>query len=143
MVRARSSHRTREQQHGRGRRARIAKRTSTPAGTTLVELIVALVIITVGLLALAGAAAIVARETAVGRREMTLAWHARGRLERLTTVPCALLSGGLATSGGVTERWTVAAGRNGMHRLVVTVEAPAQGVATRTTRRLEGLVACA
>ena len=113
------------------------------AGTTLVELIVALVIVTVGLLALAGAAAVVARETAAGRRESALAWRARARLERLTSLPCTLLSGGSTTSDGVAERWTVSAGRNGLRRLVVTVEAPASGGAARTVRRLEGFVACA
>ena len=113
------------------------------AGTTVVELLVALVIVTVGLLALAGAAAIVARETAAGRRELALTWAARTRLERLATVPCALLTGGTSVAGGITERWTVSAGRNGTHRLVVTVEAAAPAAAAPMTRRLEGIAACA
>ena len=112
------------------------------AGTTLVELVVSLVIITVGLLALAGAAAIVARETAAGRRELDLAWRARARLERLTSVPCGRLAGGTASAAGIDERWTVSAGRNGTLRLVVTVES-ADRAAQRDAHRLEGTVACA
>ena len=112
------------------------------AGTTLIELLVALVIITVGLLALAGAAAIVARDTAMGRREVALAWRARARLERLTSVPCNTLVGGSTNSDGIDEHWAVSAGRNHTLRLVVTVTAPDRA-GRRTVRRLEGIVACA
>ncbi len=113
------------------------------AGTTLVELIIALVVITVGLLALAGAAAVVARETAAGRREATLAELARTRLERLTSTPCELLVPGTTNADGITEHWAVGAGRNGTRRLLITVAAPAPGSAGRTVRRLERIVACA
>src|SRR5687767_1441115 len=129
--------------HARGAGAAFGTGSLPRAGTTLVELIIALVIVTVGLLALAGAAALVARETAAGRREIILSWRGRARLERLASLPCPLQSAGSASADGVTERWTVWAGGNGMHRLVVTVEAPAAAGARQTVRRLEGLVACA
>ena len=112
-------------------------------GTTLVELLVALVIITVGLLALAGAAAVVARETAAARREAALAWRARTQLERLTSRPCSVLADGTATDDGITERWTVSPARNGTRRIAVTVEAPSAGTARRIVRRLEGIARCA
>ena len=89
---------------------------ATREGTTLVELIVALVMITIALLALAGAAAIVTRETAAGRRELALAWAARSRLERLMSTPCPALASGSAATDGTIERWTVTASRNGTHR---------------------------
>ena len=116
----------------------LARRT----GTTLVELLVAVVIITVGLLALAGAAAIVARDTAAGRREVALAWRARARLERLTSIPCRALAGGTAASEGVAEQWAISAGRNGTLHITVTVAARDRA-GRPTVRRLEGIVACA
>ena len=112
-------------------------------GTTVVELLVALVIVTIGLLALAGAAALVARETGRGHRELALARAARTRLERLTSTPCAALASGSVTANGIAERWTVGEGRNGVRRLVVTVEALAPAGGARIVRRLEGSLPCA
>lgn len=111
------------------------------AGTTVVELLIALIIVTIGLLALAGAAAIVTRETAAGRREIALAWAARSRLERLTSGSCDALADGSAAAAGIAERWTVAAGGNGTRRIMVTVEN--QSLGQRTVRRLEAVVPCA
>ena len=111
------------------------------AGATVVELLIALIIVTVGLLALAGAAAIVTRETAAGRRELALAWAARARLERLTSGPCDALADGSATAAGISERWTVSAGGNDTQRITVTVENLSLG--QRTVRRLETVVPCA
>lgn len=112
-------------------------------GSTVVELLIALVIVTIGLLALAGAAALVARETGRGHRELALARAARTRLERLTSTPCAALASGSAAANGIAERWTVAEGRNGVRRLVVTAEAPASAGGARIVRRLEGSLPCA
>lgn len=111
-------------------------------GTTVVELLIALIVVTVGLLALAGAAAIVAREIAAGRREILLAWAARSRLERLTSSACTALTSGSALASGVSERWVVESGRNDTRRLTVVVEAAASSGAARAVRRLDGLVAC-
>lgn len=109
-------------------------------GTTVVELLIALIVLTVGLLALAGAAAIIARETAAARRELTLAWMARARLERLASEGCDTLDSGLENGAGISERWTVAESRNDTRRITVTVRQVVLGGAV--VRRLEGIVAC-
>ena len=111
-------------------------------GTTLVELLIALVIVTVGLLALAGAAAVVAREVGTGRREVAVAAAARNRLEQLTSAPCRSLMDGAAASGGITERWTISSAPNGMRRIAVRAEATAAGARAPLVRQLDALVSC-
>ena len=111
-------------------------------GTSLVELLIALVIVTIGLLALAGAAAVVAREAGVSRREITVAAAARNRLERLASSPCRSLVDGANASGGITERWTISAASNGMRRITVRAEAAAAGARAPLVRQLDALVSC-
>ena len=85
------------------------RRTSRRAGFTLVETVVAIVMVVVGVLALVGASAAVTRQMAVAR-EITLATAmGRARLEQLHGVSCASLVGGTASARGLTERWSVTA----------------------------------
>ena len=91
------------------------------SGFTLVEVLVAIVVLTVGLIALAGSSAMVTRMIGRGKAETQVAQAASHRLEMLravaysTTPRCtaaAFASGGPVTSEGRTESWTVpAAGR--------------------------------
>lgn len=81
-------------------------RTRSRAGFSLVELLVALTVLNVGLLALvAGSAAVVRRHNAIHARAAA-ARVAASRLERLAAEGCAALSGSTATVDG-TEAWTV------------------------------------
>lgn len=125
------------------RREALLPRECRRTGATVVELMSALVMVTIGLLALAGAAALVARETGIARRELALAWAGRSRLERLTSAPCEALADGSLTADGIAEQWAITAGRNGTRRIVVTVEAPSPAGGAHIVRRLEGVVACA
>ena len=82
----------------------------------LVLILVALTILSVGLLGLAGASATVSRLLGDGRWSSTTMGSATGRIELLRNAArdsssCNSLSGGSATlPGGLRERWTVSPG---------------------------------
>jgi prepilin-type N-terminal cleavage/methylation domain-containing protein len=57
-------------------------------GFTIVELIIALVVLTIGLLGLVGTSALVTRMVARGQRSAMAALHAAQRLERLRASAC-------------------------------------------------------
>ena len=95
------------------------RRGGTPAprrGISLVEILVAIVMITVAVGGLVGSAAAVASEMGGGVRQTVAASVAQARLDSLTSLSCTQLAGGAATGNsttrGVTESWTVTDGRN-------------------------------
>ena len=75
-------------------------------GFTVIELVVTIVVLTVGLLAMAANSAVIGRQMRGARVMSEAANTAQARFERLRAVPCTTLSGGTATSGEVTEVWT-------------------------------------
>ena len=75
-------------------------------GLTIVELLIAIVILTVGVLALAATAGLVAAHVGDGGRLTGAAHAARSTLDSLRGVPCAGLTSGSVTRGGVTLSWT-------------------------------------
>jgi prepilin-type N-terminal cleavage/methylation domain-containing protein len=88
------------------------------SGFSLVEVLVAIVILGVGIIALVGSSAMVTRMIGRGKVETRAAQAASRRLETLrlvaysTTPRCtagAFANGGPVTTNGVTESWTVAA----------------------------------
>ena len=82
------------------------------SGFTLVELVLALVLVAFGLLALSATSALVTREVGSAGTRVAAALAARNRFEWLAVTPCASLAGGAVThSRGVQEWWTVE--RNG------------------------------
>lgn len=85
------------------RRPRYLARRSR-AGFTIVEVIVAILILTVGVLGLAGASAIVTRMMADAEVQSDAAVVAAARFETLHGSRCPL-SNGSATSATVSERW--------------------------------------
>lgn len=111
------------------------------AGVTLVELLVALVLVTIGLLALAGSTAAATSAATRGARQSDAAVVARARMESLAGRRCATIAGGAHASPRHRERWLVVAARAGAKRLRVEVEIDAPGGARRAT--LEGTIPCA
>lgn len=108
--------------HGRQRRR----------GCTLVELVVALVLCTVGLLAMLGASALLVREIGSEALETRALTVGRSRLDLLSLQECAARSGGSAThAGGLAERWGAEPAVPGVQLLVDSVTYPAPG-GTRT-----------
>ena len=77
-------------------------------GFTVIELVVTIVVLTVGLLAMAANSAVIGRQMRGARVMTEAASIAQARFELLRAVPCTALSGGSATSGAVSEVWTAA-----------------------------------
>jgi prepilin-type N-terminal cleavage/methylation domain-containing protein len=76
-------------------------------GFTIVELLVAIAILTIGMLALAGTAGLVASHVGDGGRLSGAAHAARTVIDSLGTSGCARLTSGSARRGGVEVSWTV------------------------------------
>ncbi len=112
-------------------------------GFTLIEVMVAIVILSIGLLALAGATANVSKMVGHGKWTTAASQVATRRLEILrqianstnpTCTSSALVSGGPLAVGGVTESWTIS-GTGGMRQVLITVTYP------RAERRVTETVA--
>lgn len=76
-------------------------------GFTLVELIVAMLMLTIGLLGLAGVGAVVLKQMKGGTYQTIAASIAQSRFEQLEGDPCASIVSGSATVRGMSETWTV------------------------------------
>lgn len=102
------------------------------AGFTLVELIIATAVLSVGILALAGAAGAIIRLEHRGDRLSHGAGAAETRLELLRARGCSAESG-VSVAGGSAERWTVVRLPGGLWEITdsVTAIAPAAGIASR------------
>lgn len=87
----------------------------TERGFTLIEVLVAVVMLTVGVLALVGSSAMVTRMIGSGKSSTDVGQRAQARVDYLrqlaagTATPCtaAGFTSGSVTSGGVTEKWVV------------------------------------
>ena len=91
-------------------------------GFTLVEVIVALVLLQIAMLALAGTTAVAARDFATARRDTRAQMLARNRLALLRAQTCpAAGSGSVSVAGGFAERWTVE-GAGSLRRITVVVD---------------------
>ena len=106
-----------------GRRGRAASQPDTASarlrardGFTIVEIIVAIMVLSVGVLGLAATAAVVQKQMASGERQAAAAAIAQSRFDQLTSINCksANLVGGTQSwrNGHVKETWTVTAGSN-------------------------------
>lgn len=94
-------------------RGRTARRSPARAGGdsardgfTIIELIVAIMILVVGVLGLAGTAGMVSRMVGGAAQQTIAANVASSRFEKLRSVPCAQVTSGTATTRGMAEKWT-------------------------------------
>ena len=95
-------------------------------GSSLVETMVAMLLIGVGVSGTLGSAGAVARDMGGGMRQTVAASLAQARLDSLASLSCAQLSAtvaGTATTRGVHEIWTVTDGRN-TKTITVTLTLP-------------------
>lgn len=91
------------QRRGRGGATRRARR-----GVSLVEILIASLMMTVAVMGLLGASNTIARDMGAGRRQMMAASVAQRRLDSLQSLPCSALSaGGSGTTSGIGEQWSV------------------------------------
>jgi Tfp pilus assembly protein PilV len=81
------------------------------AGVSIVEVLVAIVLLAIGLLGVAGNAAIAPRASACGARERRAAQRAADRLAALREQGCAAARSGVLVDprAAASERWTVGA----------------------------------
>lgn len=91
------------------RKARRYGRNRTRSGFTLVELIVAMLMLTIGLLGLAGVGAVVLKQMKGGTYQTIAASIAQSRFEQFEGDPCASIVSGTASVRGMTETWTATA----------------------------------
>ena len=92
---------------------------------TLIEVLVAIVLVELGLLTSVAAVAILFRAAAEGRLATAAAHRAASRLETLRESPCQPASG--VTAGPFRESWTATAPHNGVRSLSDSVEYRASG----------------
>jgi prepilin-type N-terminal cleavage/methylation domain-containing protein len=93
-------------------------------GVTLVELIVAMTILTIGLLAIVGVSGSVARGLGEARSDNLAAILAESRFEKIAGTSCASMTLGTATSEttrGVTESYTITDAGNNTRSIVDVV----------------------
>lgn len=78
------------------------------AGFTVLEVLVAITMLVVGVLALVGAGSVVTRTLSRGDRTAKAAFFAQQQLETLDATPCSGLANGSATRpGGYTVSWQI------------------------------------
>ena len=101
----------------------------TRSGFTLVELVVAVVVLSVGILALAGSAALTSRMVGWGRTSTRVGLTAAARVARLrqlalsTTPPCSAAEwrSGSAPGPGVSEAWEILGGAGPARRVLIVL----------------------
>ena len=84
-----------------------SKRARARAGFTLAELLVALMIFSVGALAMVATASNVITMMTASKNRTTAADVAQARIERMRSQPCSLHSSDSTTTRGVAESWQV------------------------------------
>ncbi len=92
-------------------------------GFSLIELIVAILILTVGILGLAATAGQVTKMVGWGGRYGASAVVAGGQLEQLRATPCVSLANGTATKGIYSLSWTITASGT-LRTMTLTVTYP-------------------
>ena len=101
-----------------GRRVRRGARPGPRPGFTLIEMMIAVMMLAIGLLSLAGLAVTSARMTTGGGRQMTASAFAQARFDSLASQPCANLAPSGPQTGrttavrGVRESWAVTDGNH-------------------------------
>jgi prepilin-type N-terminal cleavage/methylation domain-containing protein len=92
------------------------------AGFTLVEILVALVILSLGLLGMASSAAVVTRQVGGSTNQTVASQTIANRLESLRSLGCSKIVNDSATTRGVYEHWVPGARVNGVQFVVDTVK---------------------
>jgi prepilin-type N-terminal cleavage/methylation domain-containing protein len=106
--------------------------THNQRGFSLAEVMIAMVILTVGVLGIAAASGYITKMSAEGGRNSGSAAVAESRIELITGTPCAsIVSTGSATVGRYTETWSVTT--SGLLRTITETVSYNMGRATRSS----------
>lgn len=92
------------------------------AGLTVVEVLTALLVLSVGLLGMAGTSTLALRTASSASSERRALGRLQLRLATLTAAGCESASSGSAATDGVREAWTIAAPERGAALVSVSVE---------------------
>ena len=127
-----------------GGRSAVSSAMSPRPGFTLLEVLVALVILGVGILGLSANAALVSRLVGDGSRLTSAAMVATSRFELLRSLPCPSATSGSARTRGIEERWSVGTMSATTLEVEVSVTYPlrAAGSSSSRTQRFRGAVPC-
>lgn len=90
------------------------------AGFTLVEVMVALIILTVGVLGLAGTTALAVRQVTLSDVQTERSAALQSAIEQLRTTPFANLTNGSGTYGQFKAEWTIVTGNRSALATIVT-----------------------
>jgi prepilin-type N-terminal cleavage/methylation domain-containing protein len=77
-------------------------------GFTIIEVMLAVIVFSVGLLALAGTASVIITTLTSTQSRAIATAVAESRLERIRSTPCASRDSGSAVTRGISETWTLA-----------------------------------
>lgn len=83
-------------------------------GFTLAEVLLAVILIDVGLLALVAGSAVLVRETNALRLRNAALRAATNRLQQLGAAPCSSSTGASTSAAGIREDWSFASQSNGV-----------------------------
>lgn len=102
------------------------------SGFTLVEVLIATVLLTIGILAMATATMGMTRMLSRGDRSATAAFYTQERLERLRGLPCASITAGSQVRGDFYQlAWTVSAPNLRSRQITVVTTYPGRSGQTR------------
>lgn len=112
-------------------------------GFTVVEVLIAMIVLAVGLLGLLGATTSVIRNLGEGDKEVTAAQYANERLERLDALGCDQVSSGSDVKAGIYNiNWTVdGSATSPVRHILMTVAYPISAGRSRTDT-LEKALTC-
>lgn len=74
-------------------------------GFTIVEVMIAMLVLSLGVLAMVGTATMVQRQMGSAQQQSLAAFTAQGRFEQLRSVNCQSITAGSGTSRSVSEVW--------------------------------------
>lgn len=104
-------------------------------GFSIVELVVAMMLVAIGLLSLVGANTVLVRRRNEARQRLTAVTAATNRVAQLSSGPCLSVSGAANGSPGMAERWSVRSEPNATREIVDSVHfgaRPAHAFAVHT-----------
>jgi Tfp pilus assembly protein PilV len=98
-------------------RAKRRPATSARKGVTIIEVIIAMIVLTFGLLGMAGFSLTVTKQFKASSKQETAALMVQSRIDSVASIRCQQLAPSGTQSGtltvlGVTERWTIADGND-------------------------------
>lgn len=103
-------------------------------GFTIVEVIIAMIVLSVGLLGLVSTAALTTRMISQGQRYSEAAALANQRFEILRATPCPSMANGSNTVGQVQVTWGVTSIQSGRARQATVDVRSSTGTGTRSDR---------